>query len=189
MRAVLTFKGVEEKYLDDDVFAAIAGQPFRFWFSHDWSSCLAYTHEEALGVVVADTLGFNCNWHPGGDGGADWEDLLEGRRTLDKRAVELAWKALVREIECGNPVILFGGAPDVDPKAGPVIVTGCDQERDLIYFVPHTDWRPAPEWDDGDPDTNIARLSGVLAYGDKLTEAQAQRINLAKKELQEKKGE
>ena len=41
MRAVLKFKGVDDKYLSDDTFAAITGQPFRFWFAPDWASCLA----------------------------------------------------------------------------------------------------------------------------------------------------
>lgn len=152
MRAALKFKGVEEKYLDDVVFAAITGQPFRFWFSPYWSSCLAYTYEDPLGVVVAEVLGFDYNWHPGGDGGANWEELAERKNTLDKKVVAAAWEELVREIEAGNPVIMFGGEPKVEPKAGPVIVTGYDAQRQLIYFVPASDWRPAPKWDDADPE-------------------------------------
>ncbi len=152
MRAVLKFKGVEEKYLDDDIFAAITGQPFRFWSSPHWEACLALTQEEPFGVVIAKVLGFDYNWHPGGDGGANWKDLVEHKKTLDKKVVEAAWKELVREIEAGHPVILFGGAPEVDPKAGPVIVTGYDAQHQLIYFVPVADWRPAPKWDDADPE-------------------------------------
>lgn len=41
----------------------------------------------------------------------------------------------------------------------------------------------AEEWDDGDLDTNIARLTEVLAHGDRLTEAQAERLGRARKEL------
>jgi len=151
MRSVLKYKGVEDKYMDDDIFAAITGQPFRFWFSPDWASCLGYTHEEPLGVVVAKVLGFEYNWHAGSDR-TNIDDLVEHKKALNRDAVAMAWQELVREIEAGNPVILFGGDTIVDPKAGPVIVTGYDTQRQLIYFVPTADWRLAPKWDDADKD-------------------------------------
>jgi len=151
MRAVLKFKGVDEKYLSDDVFAAITGQPFRFWFAPDWASCLAYTFEEPVPVIVAEVLGFDYTWHRGGDGGADWEDLYEGKRTLDRDVVAAAWQELVGQLDVGNPVILFGGEPEVNPKASPVVVTGYDSGHGLIYFLPHSHYTPAPKWNDADP--------------------------------------
>lgn len=139
LRAMLKSKGIGRKYLDDTVFAAILGQPFRFWFSADWASCLAYTHEVPLGVLAAQVLGLDCHWYPGG-------------RELTEQAVAAAWRELKAEIDAGNPVLLFGGAPDGDPKAGPVIVTGYDEGQGLVYFVPHSDWQPAPRWSDSDPE-------------------------------------
>lgn len=77
---------------------------------------------------------------------------MGGKKTLDRNVVQAVWQEVVREIEAGNPVIVFGGHPGVDPKAGPAIVTGYDGQRDLIFFVPGTDWGVAPEWDDADPE-------------------------------------
>ncbi len=152
MRAVLKSKGVDEKYLSDDTFAAITGQPFRFWFAPDWASCLAYTFEEPVPVIVADVLGFDYTWHPGGASGAGWEDLYERRKTLDRDVVRAAWEEVLGEVDAGNPVVLFGGEPEVDPKAGPVVVSGYDGERQLIYFLPHSHYTPAPKWDDAQPE-------------------------------------
>lgn len=148
LRAMLKYKGIGRKYLDDTVFAAILGQPFRFWFSADWASCLAYTHEVPLGVLAAQALGLDCHWYPGGRG-------------LDDDSAAAAWRELKIEIDAGNPVLLFGGAPDGDPKAGPVVVTGYDEGQGLVYFVPHSDWQPAPRWSDADPECK----AGIKAQG------------------------
>jgi RNA polymerase sigma factor (sigma-70 family) len=150
LRAALEFKGVEAKYLDDTVFAAILGQPFRFWFSRDFASCLAYTHEEQLGVIAADTLGFDHVWHQGGYGKTSWEAILSRDGALDGQGVKDAWAGVKRELDSGNPVIVFGGSAKPDPKAAPLVVTGYDDERDLMFFVPQSTWNPAPAWDEAD---------------------------------------
>jgi len=150
LRAVLKFKGVEEKYLDDTTFASILGQPFRFWFSDDFASCLAYSHEEPLGVIAAETLGFDYVWHPGGYGNASAFDIMQGKATLDKQAIETAWGKVRDLLSDGNPVLVFGGSSVADPKDGPTVLVGYDDNEELVYFVPHVTWEPAPNWDDAD---------------------------------------
>ncbi|MDD2891273.1 MAG: hypothetical protein PHE49_11650 [bacterium] len=152
IRAILEFKSVEKKYLNDTILSAITGQPFRFWFSVDWASCLAYTHEEPVGVIVAKTLGFNYSWYSDRKGEVKWYDLINGKKTLDNKTVKTAWGKVIKEINSNNPVILFGGASPVDPKATPIVVTGYNLEQELIYFIPHTDWRITPKWNGNDPE-------------------------------------
>ncbi len=150
LRAILKFKGVEAKYLDDTIFAAIMGQPFRFWFSEDFASCLAYTHEAPLGVIAAETLGFDYVWHAGGYGGVKGDDINAGKAVLPKESVEKAWAEVKGLLASGNPVVVFGGAPSPDLKAGPSVVVGYDEVKGLAYFLPHVTWKPYPPWEDSD---------------------------------------
>ncbi|MHC4561394.1 MAG: M56 family metallopeptidase [Planctomycetota bacterium] len=145
LRAALKFKGVEAKYLDDTLFGAITGQPFRFWFADDFASCLAYTHEEAVGVIVAEALGYDYTWC---DHGAI---TLSGDVPERVTTAVDAWQKVREELDAGHPVVLFGGSTPPDETASPVLVTGYDTETGTVYFVPHADWGPAPEWKDEDP--------------------------------------
>ncbi|MGD0093415.1 MAG: hypothetical protein ABSE73_26175 [Planctomycetota bacterium] len=148
LRAMLKFKGVADKYLENTVLAAIIGQPFRFWFSPDWASCLAYTFEAPLGVLAAQVLGLDYKWHP-------------GVRDLDAAAAAAAWQGLKAELDAGNPVLLCGGEPVADPKAGPVVVTGYDEAKGLIFFLPPSDWQPPARWSD----TNLECRDGLKEQG------------------------
>lgn len=141
LRSALEYRGAEEKYLDDTVFAALTGQPFRFWFSSDWASCLAYTFEAPVGVIVAEALGYDYAWY--WEGGARPDP-----REQDRELIEKLWEVLKGQIDGGNPVILFGGEEPPDEKADPVLVTGYDTHRSLVFFVPHVTWRPAPVRDE-----------------------------------------
>jgi hypothetical protein len=145
LRAALAFKGVEAKYLDDTLFGAITGEPFRFWFADDFASCLAYTYEEPVGVIVAEALGYDYTWC---DHGAITRSGAASERVTNAAD---AWQKVREELDAGHPVVLFGGSTPPEETALPVLVTGYDSEREAVYFVPHTGWRPAPEWSDEDP--------------------------------------
>jgi len=151
LRAALEFRGVEAKYLDNTVFAAITGQPFRFWFADDFASCLAYTHEDPQGVIVAETLGLDYTW-------CDHGAATQGGRVLgdapkdQKGRAEIAWQWMKDELDSGNPVVLFGGETPRSETASPVVVTGYDAAEGTVFFVPHVAWRPAPQWSDDDPE-------------------------------------
>lgn len=155
LRTAFRFKGVDEKYLDETVFGAITGYGFRFWFSTDWASCLAYTFEEPTAIVTANILGFDCRWHEGLRGDANWVDLCERKKTLNKQAVDKAWQEIRNEIDKGNPVIIYGGDPGVDPKAGPILATGYDTKEHLVCFLPNACFGPIPTWDDNDPECQL----------------------------------
>ncbi|MBD3397110.1 MAG: hypothetical protein GF418_15930 [Chitinivibrionales bacterium] len=152
LRSVFHFAGAEEVYLDDVNFAAILAYPFRFWFSHDWASCLAYTHEEPIGVIVANTLGYDYLYEAGGFGDSAPDDVCAGKETLDAAAASRSWETVKQALDAGNPVIVFGGDPAVDPKAPPVVVTGYDENKDLVFFLPHATWEAPPKWKDSDPE-------------------------------------
>jgi hypothetical protein len=160
LRAMLSYHGVEQHYLEDDILAAISGQAFRFWASPLWEECLAYTQEEGP-ALLARVLGFDYVWRQGRDGGAGWRELIKGQDTLDHAVAAGAWRELQREIDAGHPVLLFGADPAIDPKAGPCVVTGYDDTGEQIYFLPHSDWRPAPAWDAADPECE----AGIAAKG------------------------
>ena len=159
LRTMLEYKGVEDKYLDDAIFGAITGLGFRFWFSPDWASCLAYTFEQQTGIVVAEILGFDCGWHRGVNGG-DIRDMLLHKKALDESKASTAWEGVKDEIEQGHPVAVFGD--DItDPKAGPILVVGFSRKSDLMYFVPGSAWGEAPKWDDRNPKCR----NGIKEYG------------------------
>jgi len=60
-----------------------------------------------------------------------------------------------------------------------------EQEPQLASVIEQV----AEGWDNGDPDTNIGRLTKVLDHSDRLTGAQVERIKRARKELREGKEE
>ncbi len=151
MRVLLKSVDVDEQYLSGNVFAALTGQPFRFWFDPNFSSCLGYTCEAPVGVILAEALGFACTFHAGSYGDASWFDIYQKKRTLDQALVDSAWQQLQQEIDSGHPVVLFGGQPEVDPKAGPIVVTGYSAERDLVYYLPHHLWHAPDAWDESKP--------------------------------------
>ena len=142
LRAILEFKGVARRYLDDVVFASITGQPFRFWFARDWGSCLPHTYEQHVGIITADALGFACNLHEGSGGSSD-----VGAR--DPAAVAQVWQALTAEIDAGNPAVIFGGETPARQTAIPAVITGYDNEAGLMYLLPHA---AGPRWRDDDPE-------------------------------------
>ena len=152
LRAVLAFEGAEAAYLEDDVFAALTGQAFRFWFAPDWASCLAYTYEDPIGVIVAEALGFDYVWRPTEDIGFDTNEVWEGKRALPQELVDAGWNEMKQQLDAGHPVIVFGGNREADLKAGPCVVTGYDEDSGLVYFLPHSSWVPAAPWDDSDPE-------------------------------------
>ncbi len=158
LRAALVFRGIEEQDLDDVSLLALSGAAFRFWFRPDWAPCTGYTCEEPPGVVAAQTLGFDYYWREGGDAGrAHFGEPLR----LEARVVASAWRELTGELDRGNPVILFGGAPEADWKAGATLVTGYDDARGLVFFVPTADWRPPAPWDEKEEECRL----GMAAEG------------------------
>lgn len=142
LRSMLKFHGTEDIYLKDDVLAPLSGQPYRFWFDGHWASCLAYTHEAPLCTILADILGFKYVWHPGLIRGAKTD-----RKSYSSKNAEMAWEKMIDNIDKGYPVLQFGGDPGGDVKAPPVVVTGYDKERGMIFYLPHALWVPAPKWD------------------------------------------
>jgi len=142
LRAILEFKGVARKYLDDVVFGAITGQPFRFWFARDWGSCLPHTYEQHVGTIAAEVLGFDHHLHEGSGGSMD-------AAARDPEAVARVWRALAAEIDKGNPAVIFGGETPPRQTAVPVVITGYDEQAGLVFFLPRV---PGPRWRDDDPE-------------------------------------
>lgn len=94
-------------------------------------------------------------------GGVKGGDIAAGKAALSREAVEEAWAEVKGLLAAGNPVVVFGGSPTPDQKAGPSVVVGYDEGHGLIYFVPHAAWEPAPRWNDADPEC----VAGIKEYG------------------------